>query len=89
MLVFKTIIDEIILELECYAEPRTDDKKLLCANGYLVDTWAGCYAMGSVRVQCPKGHYPCNKLRKESKGTEFICSTDCDENGGGKRDCFL
>ena len=77
------------LELECYAEPRTDDRKLLCANGDLVDTWGGCYDAGSVRVQCPKGHYPCNSLRKDSKGKEFICSTNCDKHGGGKRDCYL
>ena len=74
----------------CIGEPR-EDEKLLCSDGELIDIekdadWSGCFDRGSVRVQCPKDYYPCNKLRKSSDYKEFICAKDC-SNKGGKRDC--
>ena len=81
-------------ELRCIGEPRTDDT-LLCADQETVSSigwdevgWRGCAARGSVRIQCPQGHYPCNYLLESTGFTEFHCGLTCDEHGG-KRDCFV
>ena len=58
---------------------------LECANGIFVARWNGCIDQGSVRVRCPKAHFPCNDLA--SNGTEFSCWNDCTTHGGIK-DCF-
>ena len=71
-------------ELRCLSESRLDDK-LLCSDGSVENKWDGCVDKGSVRVQCPKGFVPCNKLR--DNGVEFKCGTDCSRNGG-QRTCF-
>ena len=71
-------------ELRCLSESRLDDK-LLCSDGSVENKWDGCVDKGSVRVQCPKGFVPCNKLR--DNGVEFKCGTDCSRNGG-QRSCF-
>ena len=70
--------------MECYSESRFDDK-LLCSDGSVQDKWTGCVDNNSVRVQCPKGHVPCNKLNSNG---EFVCSTDC-SNHDGDRTCYL
>ena len=79
----------IMTELECYSEAR-NDRRLLCADGTLTKgwEWTGCVDHGSLRVQCPKGHSPCNSLSLKSNGKEFVCNTNC-KNRGGNRDCNL
>merc|ERR1712242_426586 len=75
-------------DMKCIPEPRKDSKKLLCSDGKTATTWGGCYSRDSVRIQCKKNHYPCNKLRSLSNGQEFICSLDCSDKGG-YRDCNM
>ena len=74
----------MLSEIRCVTESTTDPDKLLCLDGKSADKWNGCIDRGSVRVQCPQGFYPCNKLR--DNGKEFICGEDC-SNSGGKREC--
>ena len=69
----------------CLGEPRDDDK-LLCADGETADIWSGCFDRGSVRIQCPRGTYPCNNLRIASNYTEFQCYSNC-KNFGGYKEC--
>merc|ERR1712142_101987 len=72
-------------DIKCYSQPRTDNAKLLCADGETSYTWDGCINRGSHRIQCGKFHYPCNELKNEK---EFLCETDC-SNLGGNRVCTL
>ena len=74
------------LDLVCVGEPRSDDN-FLCSDGETADSLSGCYDRGSVRLQCPSGHYPCNNLREDSNYQEFLCEPDCTDFGG-YRDCF-
>ena len=85
---------DLFSELKCIAEPRDDDT-LLCANmdtvssiGWDEDGWEGCSSVGSVRIQCPKDHYPCNNLMESTGFTEFHCGLTCDEHGGKRTTCF-
>jgi len=78
-------ISHALNDIQCYSVPSTSEQ-LECANGKMGDRWDGCIDQGSVRVRCPKGHYPCNELR--NNGKEFKCSTTC-EKQGGKRECNL
>ena len=78
------LIRTVFLEIRCVTEPTRDSDKLLCLDGKTVDKWNGCINRGSVRVQCPKGYYPCNQLR--DNGKEFMCGKTCNNNGG-KREC--
>ena len=70
----------ILSDFVCIGESREDDK-LLC-------TWSGCYDRGTIRIQCPKDHYPCNDRRKDSDYNEFLCYGNCD-NYGGYRECHF
>ena len=70
--------------LECYSS-STNNKSMECANGNYVDIlkgWNGCIHQGSLRVRCPKGNFPCNKLA--GNGVEFSCWPDCSTQGGRK-----
>ena len=67
--------------MRCFAEPRTDGlaKQPRCADGntYTPAGWSKCRDNGSVRIQCPKNHYPCNTLTGSAELAEFKCSTNC------------
>ena len=78
---------DLLTELKCIAEPRDDDK-LLCANMDTVSGWDDCLAQDSVRIQCPKNHYPCNNLKESTGFKEFICGTTCEDHGGKRTTCF-
>ena len=79
--------------MKCFATPRSSggSKELRCANGELGSGWNGCVNQDSARIQCPKGHYPCNSLRGvNGHGSidhpEFVCSTKCKDSDRAK-DC--
>merc|ERR1712060_232587 len=72
-------------DLPCVWTPYDSDK-YVCLNGVETDHEDGCIEMGSTRVQCPKGLYPCEKLR--SNGEEFQCSRKCTSTiTSGRRSC--
>ena len=62
------------LDMKCHSK-STDNSRMLCSDGSYGKKWNGCTKNDQVRVQCPKEHIPCNKLR--TNGKEFICSVDC------------
>ena len=65
--------------MQCFAEPRSsgESNELRCANGDLESGWDGCQDEESVRIQCPKGNYPCNGLRGTAEYPEFKCDESC------------
>ena len=71
--------------LGCYLTPGANsltNSGLECANGNYVSSWNGCINQDSVRVRCPKDHFPCNDLA--GNGIEFSCWHNCTGHGGVK-----
>ena len=66
--------------MRCFAEPRTSGqaKQPRCADGKTYSAgWTKCRDNGSVRIQCPKSHYPCEALTGSAELPEFKCGTAC------------
>ena len=70
----------VCLDMRCFAEPRTSGqaKQPRCADGKTYSAgWTKCRDNGSVRIQCPKSHYPCEALTGSAELPEFKCGTAC------------